>query len=124
MYLPAIVHVYDQASIGYHGGNGTMPELPIRPGDGQTECDHWCNCTLGIRHLANSDFDVTWDLHPAEHCNDCLTLNKLWTPLRIRNGVIIDQIDYSFLSIDAKKMATRLLLRFFEEKGIGYALQD
>jgi hypothetical protein len=123
MYLPAIVHVYDQASLSYHGGNGTMPELPVRPGDGQTECDHWCKCTLGIRHIGGSDFDVTWDLHPAEHCQDCLTLNKLWSPLRIRKGVIIDEFDYSFLADSAQKMITRTLLALLEMQA-GYALQD
>lgn len=107
-YLPAMLHLY--SSLQTHD----MPTLPIEPGDGQTTCGHWCKCTLDIRKN-DQDFDVYWTLHPAEHCEDCLKMASLWKPLRIRNGVIIDKYDYSFLSNKMRKMVVRMLQQLIEE---------
>lgn len=110
-YLPSILHLY--SSLQTHD----MPALPIEPGDGQTICGHWCKCTLDVRK-AEQDFDVYWVLHPAEHCDDCLALADMWNPLRIRNGVIIDKHDYSFLSSKARKMVAQKLIAILEEAGV------
>lgn len=114
MYLPAIVHLYSDVQIQ------SMPALPVRPGDGQTECTYWCKCTLEIVQVEGG-IDVTWMLHPAEHCPDCLALAALWAPLRIRNGVIIDKHDYSFLS---NRKMLKVLDALIKVSRSGYAIQD
>lgn len=115
-YLPSILQIYSALQIH------DVPTLPIEPGDGQTYCGHWCKCTLDVRK-AEQDFDIYWTLHPAEHCEDCLKMAALWKPLRIRNGVIIDKYDYSFLSSKERKMLVQKLSALLAESGIN-ALQN
>lgn len=116
-YLPAVLHVYSMLQIH------DVPTLPIEPGDGQTECGPWCKCTLRVEKNGY-DFNIYWLLHPAEHCTDCITMNQLWNPLRIRNGVIIDQHDYSFLSGKSRKMVRDLLVSLMEREGFKIALSS
>jgi hypothetical protein len=110
-YLPAILHVYSDLQVY------DMPELPVMPGDGQTICRAWCKCQLRIAKSGN-DYDVYWQLGVAEHCEDCVQLSELWNPLRFRNGVIIDDFDYSFLGTSERKMLMKTLLAIASGKQV------
>jgi hypothetical protein len=110
-YLPSILHVYSDLQVY------DIPELPVMPGDGQTICQAWCRCTLRIAKSGN-DYDVSWQLGIAEHCEDCVQLSELWNPLRIRNGVIIDDFDYSFLGASERKMLMKTLLAIASGKQV------
>jgi hypothetical protein len=77
---------YERANAEAYG----LPPLPQYPGDGQTDCNKGCRCSLRIYTLpGNGNFDVVWRLGDAEHCKDCIRLSRDWSPLRIRNGVIL-----------------------------------
>lgn len=80
----ATVNQANTASIG-------LPRLPQYPGDGRTRCRTNCHCTVGIQKLrGDGNWNVTWKLGSAEHCEDCEELARQWNPLRIRGGVIVD----------------------------------
>jgi len=58
--------------------------LPQAPGDGNTQCLTNCQCTL---RFEQGDVPgvilVFWELHPAEHCDDCVSLSQSWNPLEL-----------------------------------------
>lgn len=62
--------------------------LPQYPRDGQTACRGNCKCRLRLQYEYGEDGAVVatlvwWQLAPAEHCEDCLTLARTWNPLRL-----------------------------------------
>lgn len=66
-----------------------LPQLPQRPGDGQTECKYWCKCHLKIEPVEGAgNWNVYWRLGQAEHCPDCVSLAARWNPLEIRSWAI------------------------------------
>jgi hypothetical protein len=66
-----------------------LPALPQYPGDGHTQCRTNCKCSLRFDRLkGEGDFDIYWELHPAEHCDDCKLLAQQWNPLRVRKWQI------------------------------------
>ena len=78
---------------GYSAEVGMPPEiLPAYPGDGTTECMTRCKCRWAINILdkQNQDFDCTWTLGVAEHCETCMERASEWVQLEIRNGVLTD----------------------------------
>jgi hypothetical protein len=88
---------YSQASSesferGYSAEVGMPPDvLPAYPGDGTTICMTRCKCRWAINILdkQNQDFDCTWTLGVAEHCETCLGRASEWVQLEIRNGVLV-----------------------------------
>lgn len=87
---------YGQASSesfekGYSAEVGMPPNvLPAYPGDGSTACLTRCKCRWAINILSkeNQDFDCTWTLGVAEHCETCLERASEWVQLEVRNGVL------------------------------------
>lgn len=75
-----------------YGGNArasfyrgmAMGLLPQVPGDGQTQCLTNCKCEL---RFEEGDVPglllVYWETRPAEHCDDCLQLEKEWNPYEL-----------------------------------------
>ncbi|KAB2867534.1 MAG: hypothetical protein F9K46_00100 [Anaerolineae bacterium] len=62
--------------------------LPQYPRDGQTACRGNCQCRLRLQYEYGDGGEVVatlvwWQLSPAEHCEDCLTLARTWNPLRL-----------------------------------------
>lgn len=87
---------YGQASSesfekGYSAEVGMPPNiLPAYPGDGTTECFTRCKCRWAINILdkQNQDFDCTWTLGVAEHCETCIVRASEWVQLEVRNGAL------------------------------------
>jgi hypothetical protein len=85
-FIHGSVTAYERMNAHAHGMYTVLPQYP---GDCQTQCCKGCKCSLSIRQLTGEqNFDVYWLLGRAEHCADCLRLNAVWSPLRIRNGAI------------------------------------
>lgn len=65
--------------------------LPTVPGAGDTRCLTRCKCWWQIRTLnaAKGNYDVSWRLGKAEHCDTCRMRARLkpdgWGNLRVRN---------------------------------------
>jgi hypothetical protein len=65
-----------------------LPQLPAMPGV-RTSCLSNCLCSWRITELAgNGNWDCDWMLQPADHCPQCLRRNQVFSPLRIRRGII------------------------------------
>lgn len=64
-----------------------MPPLDQYPGDGQTECQRQCNCSLDIEPV-DAGWEVTWQIgnSPSGSCGDCEALAAGWNPLVIEAG--------------------------------------
>jgi hypothetical protein len=76
---------------GYTAEVGLKPSvLPAMPADGTTICMTRDKCRWAIQILSkeNQDFNATWKLGIAEHCQTCLDRAQNWTQLEIRNGVM------------------------------------
>lgn len=80
---------YLQARSKLYGGNArasfyrgmAMGLLPQVPGDGQTQCLTNCKCTLRFEEGEQPGLLlVFWELNPAEHCDDCISLSQQWNP--------------------------------------------
>lgn len=78
---------------GYGKEVGIDPSvLPAHPGDGTTECYTRCKCRwkIDILDKENGDFNCTWELGPAEHCETCLARAMEWVQLEVRNNQMGD----------------------------------
>lgn len=87
--------------------------LPAMPRDGTTQCLNNCQCRWEVVVVASgqrydlwrdADFvqlqgvppgdllnvDAYWTLGPVEHCQTCVARARLWSPLRIRDGVLLN----------------------------------
>ena len=60
--------------------------LPDHPGSGNTICMTRCKCRWSIDILSkeNGDFNCTWTLGDAEHCDTCLRRAMEWVQLEVR----------------------------------------
>lgn len=66
-----------------------MPDLPAYPKDHSTDCRHNCYCRWDIRQVGRADWDCFWRYDPArDNCKQCPRRARVWSPLRIRDGVI------------------------------------
>lgn len=69
----------------YSGETWGIP-LPAIPGDMTSQCGQADKCSWHIVKLeGEGNWDATWRLHPAEHCQTCIERARLWRPLQIRN---------------------------------------
>lgn len=64
-------------------------ELSQVPGDGKTQCKTHCQCTLKFEYVENdqgkrTEVHIWWELGSADHCEDCISLSKKWSPLKIK----------------------------------------
>jgi hypothetical protein len=67
-----------------------IPKLPVYPGDpNQLICKFMCKCWLDVERIDTRAYDVYWKLSNSEHCESCLALNEAWSPLEIRDGVVL-----------------------------------
>ena len=58
--------------------------LPQVPGDGQTQCKTGCQCELRFEEGDQPGLLwVFWELRPAEHCHDCVSLSQEWNPYEL-----------------------------------------
>ncbi len=51
-----------------------------------------CKCSWDIKVLdaEAGDYDATWVMHPAEHCQTCIERAAQWAPLQIRDGMLME----------------------------------
>lgn len=77
-------YVYRQA--------GRFLPLPAVPKDGTSICLSNCRCGLRIVVVdaERGDYDVYWELNPAEHCQTCIERAAQWNPLQIRGGMLME----------------------------------
>lgn len=57
-------------------------KLSQYPADGQTSCKANCKCSLTYKEKGD-DILVTWELHAAESCDDCIAMSQKWSPLTV-----------------------------------------
>lgn len=74
-----------------------MGMLPQVPGDGQTQCLGNCKCYLTVEEgeypwIVN----VTWNMTPAEHCPDCVTLAAEWNPYALELPLGLDAAEIAY----------------------------
>jgi hypothetical protein len=83
MYAGSITTEYWEAKVG------DLP-LPAMPAQG-TSCGGRCKCSWVIEEVdaANGDYNATWTLGAADHCQVCLQRADDWAPVQIRGGVLM-----------------------------------
>lgn len=69
--------------------------LPAQPGDATTECWTMCKCRWAIRKR-NTVHICTWKLGRAEHCKTCLLRARSWKNLRVKDGVMLSEVEPIF----------------------------
>ena len=78
MYINSSTQAFERGKASTLG----LPQLPAYPGDGQTRCRTNCKCNWRIIDK-ETHWECTWNLNPAEHCDDCLANAARWNPLVI-----------------------------------------
>lgn len=78
MYIESASQAYERAQAEVRGISGPHA-LPAYPGDGSTACRSNCRCSWEYRETETT-WEATWTLHPAEHCEDCLSRASEWAP--------------------------------------------
>lgn len=100
---PAQIHAraqsyFSAAYAGYEQGNAEargLPPLPAYPGDGSTCCVNGCHCYYRYVKLpGENNWDVYWTLMPGiENCETCVDRAAAWSPLQIRDGILLDYVE-------------------------------
>jgi len=73
----------------WRGATRLLP-LPAMPRDGTTQCLGNCNCSWSIAELpGEGNYDCTWVMGAAEHCQTCKQRASDWAPLKIRDGRVV-----------------------------------
>lgn len=79
----------ESIKVPYWQGKVKMLPLPAMPGDGTSQCLTRCKCAWDIQQLdGESNYDCTWAMSDAEHCQTCKQRAQDWAPLRVRDGVV------------------------------------
>lgn len=74
----------------YWTGKTKMLPLPAMPKDGSTICLTNCGCAWRIVKLkGNENYDCFWDRAKDDSCSTCLARERLWAPLKIRDGRVL-----------------------------------
>lgn len=64
--------------------------LPAMPGDGTTQCLTKCGCGWEIDELeGEGNADAYWRRAKSDSCQTCVEREQQWSPLRIREGVLL-----------------------------------
>lgn len=64
--------------------------LPAMPGDGTTQCLTNCGCAWEIDELAgDGNADAYWRRAKDDSCQTCVEREQQWSPLQIREGVLL-----------------------------------
>jgi len=100
-YLSYRSKLYSGAAVATFYQSLAMGMLPQVPRDGQTRCKMNCKCELRFEPGdTHGTVNVYWDLRPAEHCEDCIELNKAWNPYVLQLPVGLSDADYQdFLAL-------------------------
>jgi len=78
LYIESASQAYERAQAEVRGISGPHA-LPAYPGDGTSACRSNCRCSWEFRETETT-WEATWTLHPAEHCEDCLSRASEWAP--------------------------------------------
>lgn len=76
LYMNAATHAFERGASEVRG----IPRLPAYPADGSSLCGVNDRCTWEYEET-DTEWHVTWTLHPAEHCQSCLDRAQMWKPL-------------------------------------------
>lgn len=80
----------DSIQVPYWRGKTQLLPLPALPGDGTSQCLTHCRCLWDVQQLeGENNYDCTWVMADAEHCQTCKQRAADWAPLRIRDGMIV-----------------------------------
>lgn len=79
----------------YWKGRTKILPLPAMPGDGTTQCLTNCRCLWDVVVVDEEagDYDATWTLGVADHCQTCLERSEQWAPLQIRDGRLVIPVE-------------------------------
>lgn len=83
LYAQSLETVYQKAYMSAKGQAHGLPDLPAYPRDGSTQCHTNCQCAWAIVKKSDQEYHATWQLRPADHCDDCVERSINWNPLRI-----------------------------------------
>jgi hypothetical protein len=87
MYIDAAHEAFERARSEAFG----LPLMPAYPGDGQSRCLTKCRCNWRHEEVREhgklTGWRSTWQLNPADHCDDCVSNAKLWAPLIVPAGM-------------------------------------
>lgn len=74
----------------YWAGKTKLLPLPALPKDGTTLCLTNCGCSWEISTLAgDGNYDCYWRRGKDDSCGTCFARERLWSPLRIRDGRVL-----------------------------------
>lgn len=86
LYGVSAGQTFERSAVAAQG----VPTLPFYPKD-RTICKMGCCCGWRVV-VVRGGFDCYWDTDPAcDHCATCLARERACNPLRVRNGVIMDE---------------------------------
>lgn len=64
--------------------------LPAMPGDGTSQCLTHCGCAWDVQELdGEGNADAYWRRAKSDSCQTCVEREAQWSPLRIREGVLL-----------------------------------
>lgn len=64
--------------------------LPAMPGDGTTQCLTNCGCAWELNELeGDGNADAYWRRSKDDSCQTCIERERQWSPLQIRDGVLL-----------------------------------
>lgn len=74
----------------YWRGRTKLLPLPAVPKDGSTICKGNCGCAWDIQQIdGDGNYDCTWRRGKNDSCSTCIARERVWSPLRIRNGELV-----------------------------------
>jgi len=76
----------------YWTGKVKVLPVPAVPGDMTSDCGVQCHCKLRVQtvNAVNGDYDVYWIYGDNQkHCPQCKERSRTWSPLKIRQGVLL-----------------------------------
>lgn len=91
LYFASAKQAYTRGRMDVMG----CPDTGVHPGDCSTDCCVNCDCGWRIDRLFGvGNYNLIWELGTIEeHCKHCKERARRWNPLRVRNGVFIDNIN-------------------------------
>lgn len=74
----------------YWSGKTKVLPLPAMPAQG-TQCGNNCKCLWRVETVdeAKGDYDAFWERHADDSCQTCLEREAQWSPVQIRDGVLL-----------------------------------